>query len=151
MAFSREVRLPFLDHRLVEFVFATPVDQKISGTKTKVVLRNAIEGIVPEEIRNRKDKLGFAPPESAWLSGPLRPWVEEIFASREFRQREWWEPATVDRVWRRFQEGEGGLHGAIWRWLSLEMWARTCLVSRPTQLRDPAVLAGTAGTSVNAP
>ena len=73
MAFSREVRLPFLDHRLVEFLFAIPVEQKIAGSTTKVVLRNSISGIVPEEIRNRKDKLGFAPPEVSWLSGPLAP------------------------------------------------------------------------------
>ncbi|MFY9531578.1 MAG: asparagine synthase (glutamine-hydrolyzing), partial [Candidatus Acidiferrales bacterium] len=92
MAFSREVRLPFLDHRLVEFVFALPAGQKINGCTTKVVLRNAISGIVPEEIRHRKDKLGFGPPEASWLRGPLRSWVKEVFSSSEFRGREWLQP-----------------------------------------------------------
>jgi asparagine synthase (glutamine-hydrolysing) len=150
MAFSREVRLPFLDHRLVEFLFAVPVDQKISGSTTKVVLRNAISGIVPEEIRNRKDKLGFAPPEVSWLGGPLCPWVEEVFSSIEFRQREWCDPATVDKVWKRFKKGEGGLYTSIWRWLSLEVWARTCLVPQSTKQVNPAPLTSTTAASVNA-
>jgi asparagine synthase (glutamine-hydrolysing) len=145
MAFSREVRLPFLDHRLVEFVFATPADQKIRGTSTKVMLRNAIGGIVPEEIRNRQDKVGYAAPEVAWLRGPLRSWIQEVFSSREFRQREWWEPAVVNRVWKRFQEGEGGLYSSIWRWLSLEVWARTCLVPKVDRKGDSALLASTTG------
>jgi asparagine synthase (glutamine-hydrolysing) len=141
MAFSREVRLPFLDHRLVEFLFAIPVEQKISGTTTKVVLRNAIPGIVPEEIRNRKDKLGFAPPEVSWLRGPLRPWVEEMFSSAEFRQREWWDPGIVDSVWRRFLNGESGCYTSVWRWISLEVWARACLTPRPLAQFNNAVLA----------
>jgi len=127
MAFSREVRLPFLDHRLVEYLFAIPVEQKVCGTTTKVALRNAIGEIVPEEIRNRRDKLGYAPPEAAWLRGPLKPWANEVFSSREFRHREWWDPATVDKIWKRFEDGEQGLHTSVWRWLSLEVWARTFL------------------------
>jgi asparagine synthase (glutamine-hydrolysing) len=133
MAFSREVRLPFLDHRLVEFLYATPYDQKLRGTQTKIILRNAITGIVPEEIRLRKDKLGFAPPEVAWLRGPLRSWVGEVFASTAFCQNDWCEPATVNAVWERFLLGEDRLHTSIWRWLSLEMWARVCLRTPSTK------------------
>lgn len=127
MAFSREVRLPFLDHRLVEFLYAIPADQKIQGTQTKVILRNAIPGIVPEAIRQRRDKLGFAPPEVGWLRGPLSNWIKELFGSPQFRAREWWEPSIVDSVTRRFMQGEDKLHSAIWRWASLEIWARACL------------------------
>jgi asparagine synthase (glutamine-hydrolysing) len=144
MAFSREVRLPFLDHRLVEFLFAIPVEQKISGSTTKVVLRNSIIGIVPEEIRNRKDKLGFAPPEVSWLSGALRPYVEDVFSATEFKQREWCDPMIVDSVWRRFLSGETWLYTSVWRWLSLEMWARTCLAPRPRQSTDAVLAVSTA-------
>jgi asparagine synthase (glutamine-hydrolysing) len=132
MAFSREVRLPFLDHHLVEFLYAIPTDQKIEGTQTKVVLRNAISGIVPEAIRLRKDKLGFAPPEMNWLRGPLRHWIEDLFSSSQFRQRDWWEPSIVDSVWGRFLQGEDRLHTAVWRWVSLEVWARACLRAQST-------------------
>ncbi len=130
MAFSREVRLPFLDHRLVEFLFAIPSDQKLRDNTTKVVLRNTIAGVVPEEIRNRRDKLGFAPPEVSWLRGPLRSWVEDVFSSAGFRQREWTDPEIVDSIWNRFRNGDDALHTSIWRWLSLEIWARVCLTPK---------------------
>jgi asparagine synthase (glutamine-hydrolysing) len=143
MAFSREVRLPFLDHRLVEFLYAIPADQKIQGTQTKVVMRNAILGIVPEEIRLRKDKLGFAPPEVGWLRGPLSNWIEELFGSAQFRAREWWDPSIVNSVRKRFMQGEDALHSAIWRWASLEIWARSCLRIPSTKGPGPIVAATT--------
>lgn len=127
MAFSREVRLPFLDHRLVEFLFAIPAEQKMRGATTKLVLRNAISSIVPEEIRLRRDKLGFAPPEPLWLRGPLQPWIDEILRSSSFRQRGWLDPQAVDRVWQRFLAGHDALHSLVWRWVSLEAWARVFL------------------------
>jgi asparagine synthase (glutamine-hydrolysing) len=130
MAFSVEVRLPFLDHRLVEYLLAIPAEQKIDGVTTKAVLRKAMSGILPEEIRTRKDKLGFAPPESVWLRGPLREWVEDIFSSAQFRQRDWIDVFALDRVWSRFKDGETALHGVLWRWLSLETWVRTCLAPK---------------------
>jgi asparagine synthase (glutamine-hydrolysing) len=147
MAFSREVRLPFLDHRLVEYCFAIPTSQKINGATTKTVLRNATQGILPEEIRNRRDKLGFAPPESSWLRGPLRPWAEDVFASTPFRQREWIDTRALDRIWARFIGGEAALHTVLWRWLSLEIWARACLARRSKTSPDslPAIAATASG------
>lgn len=138
MAFSREVRLPFLDHRVVEFVFAAPADQKIRGVTTKVILRDAIRGIVPEEIRIRKDKIGFATPECSWLRGPLQPWVEGVWNSSAFRERSWVEPSVVRRAWREFLSGRDSWHTAIWRWLSLEVWARTFLDSGLERFRRVA-------------
>jgi len=127
MAFSREVRLPFLDHRLVEFLFAIPNDQKLRGTTTKFVLRNAIQGLVPEGIRLRTDKLGFEPPEVGWMRGPLRTWIDEILHSSRFCQRGWLDPKVVERVWRGFLAGRDKLRSLIWRWISLEIWARVFL------------------------
>jgi asparagine synthase (glutamine-hydrolysing) len=147
MAFSREVRLPFLDHRLVEYCFAIPAEQKLDGATTKIVLRNATRGVLPEEIRNRRDKLGFAPPEGIWLRGPLHEWAEDILSSAHFRQREWIDTRALDRVWARFKDGEAALHTVIWRWLSLEVWARTCLAResrRPADSR-PAIAATASG------
>ncbi|HTX16605.1 MAG TPA: asparagine synthase (glutamine-hydrolyzing) [Candidatus Baltobacteraceae bacterium] len=138
MAFSREVRLPFLDHRIVEYAFGIPATQTIDGATTKVILRNATRGILPEEIRNRRDKLGFAPPESIWLRGPLHAWAEEVLSSTQFRQREWVDTRALDRVSARFKAGEAALHTIIWRWLSLEVWARTCLMPKPVTSRPDA-------------
>jgi asparagine synthase (glutamine-hydrolysing) len=70
MAFSREVRLPFLNHELVEFLFTLPASYKISGGWTKRILRQAMEPILPKEITWRVDKLGFEPPQEQWLDEP---------------------------------------------------------------------------------
>lgn len=69
MAHSREVRLPFLDHRLVEFIFSLPDNMIIRGGWTKWILRRAFEGILPDAIVNRVDKLGYEPPQQRWLGG----------------------------------------------------------------------------------
>jgi asparagine synthase (glutamine-hydrolysing) len=70
MAFSREVRLPFLSHELVEFLFTLPPSYKISGGWTKRVLRKAMEPTLQKQITWRVDKLGFDPPQDAWLREP---------------------------------------------------------------------------------
>lgn len=69
MAHSREVRLPFLDHNLVEFVFKLPERLLVQDGWTKWILREAFRGVVPEEISNRVDKLGYMPPQQKWLNG----------------------------------------------------------------------------------
>lgn len=66
MAHSVESRLPFLDYRLVEFAQSLPDSYKISHGKTKAVLRNAMKGVLPEQIQNRIDKIGFETPEEKW-------------------------------------------------------------------------------------
>jgi asparagine synthase (glutamine-hydrolysing) len=67
MAFSREMRLPFLDHHLVEFVFSLPNEFKIHEGWTKYVMRIAMEDVLPPEITWRKDKIGYEPPFREWM------------------------------------------------------------------------------------
>lgn len=67
MAHSREVRLPFLDHNLVEFVFSLPDSFLVRDGWTKWILRNAFRDFLPAEISNRIDKLGYMPPQAKWL------------------------------------------------------------------------------------
>ncbi|MEI2760350.1 MAG: asparagine synthase (glutamine-hydrolyzing) [Bacteroidia bacterium] len=67
MAHGVEARLPFLYHKLVDFVFSLPANQIYRNATTKYVYRNAMKGIIPDVILNRKDKLGFAPPQERWL------------------------------------------------------------------------------------
>ena len=68
MAHSREIRLPFLDHELVEFVFSLPANFKIRKGWTKWMLREVMKDKLPPEITWRKDKTGFEPPQQEWLS-----------------------------------------------------------------------------------
>ena len=67
MAHSVEARVPFLDVRLVEALLGMPDEYKLSDGITKRVLRNGMQGVLPEKIRLRMDKLGFATPESVWM------------------------------------------------------------------------------------
>ena len=77
MAHSREVRLPFCDHRIAEFAFGLPPELLLGDGEVKRVLRGAIRGLVPEAIVTRP-KQGFIPPQHSWLVGPLRDWIVEI-------------------------------------------------------------------------
>lgn len=78
MAHSREVRLPFLSHTLAEFLFTLPPEMKIKNGVTKYIMRSAFEEILPPEITNRQDKIGYEPPQSEWLKSPqMKEKVEE--------------------------------------------------------------------------
>jgi asparagine synthase (glutamine-hydrolysing) len=79
MAFSREVRVPFLDHRIVEFALACPDEFKIGMGWSKHVLRAAVADVIPSEIAWRKDKNGFGVPQVEWMKLALRPHIERIF------------------------------------------------------------------------
>ena len=70
MAHSREVRLPFLSHELVEFVFSLPSEFKIRNGVTKYIMRQAFSDLIPEGILNRRDKIGYEPPQANWLKAP---------------------------------------------------------------------------------
>jgi asparagine synthase (glutamine-hydrolysing) len=86
MAFGRELRLPFLSHELVEFVFSLPAHYKIHYGFTKWLLRNAMKSSLPDSIVWRKDKVGYEPPQKKWMEHPaLR---ERIHEAREQLIRE---------------------------------------------------------------
>jgi asparagine synthase (glutamine-hydrolysing) len=79
MAFSLESRVPFLDYRLVEFVFGLPASYKIRNGYTKAILRDSMKGILPDSVRLRKSKLGFATPEKRWIIDTHENYFREYF------------------------------------------------------------------------
>lgn len=81
MAWSREIRVPFLDHRIVEFFLNLPVETKLYKGWTKYIFRKAMAPFLPKEITWRKDKQGFINPQSEWLKDRLRNEVLRVFAS----------------------------------------------------------------------
>lgn len=122
MAFGREVRLPFLDHRLVEYSFGLPPDLLLNSATTKVVLRESMRGIVPDTILDRKDKLAYAPPQQKWNHGPLKPWITTML-QRATRRGEFFNAETVNGLLGRF--GSGKDDTLAWRVASLEAWFGT--------------------------
>ncbi|MGH2608896.1 MAG: asparagine synthase (glutamine-hydrolyzing), partial [Tepidiformaceae bacterium] len=121
MAFSREVRLPFLDHRLIEYTFALKPELLLDKAVTKVALRGAMRGIVPDSILDRKDKLAYSPPQEDWLRGPLLPWMDGLLRSAEHRS-DVFNPRTVLQLRERHRLRRPGGHALAWRVGSTEAW-----------------------------
>ena len=134
MAFSREVRLPFLDHRIAEFCFGLPPELLLRGATTKVILRESMRGIVPDQILDRKDKLAYAPPQTQWNHGPLKPWVMTML-QRATKRCEYFNPETVTEITRRFEAG--GDDRLAWRVASAEAWLNT-MVDTPIAVPEGA-------------
>jgi asparagine synthase (glutamine-hydrolysing) len=126
MAFSREVRLPFLDHRLVEFVDGLPDEAKLHCGITKRVLREAAPH-VPADVRGRREKIGFAVPAADWMRGPLRGCIQDVLLSTRVRERGIFNVAAVTATAERFFAGDDGGTGDLWRLLAAESWMRAFL------------------------
>jgi asparagine synthase (glutamine-hydrolysing) len=124
MAFSLETRLPFLDYRLVEYIFSLPSEQKIRDGVTKVILRDATKAILPEEIRNRMDKMGFVTPEDIWFRSILRNQIYKIITSRSFAERGYFDVGKVEKAFNDHCQGKMNISFTIWRWVNLELWLR---------------------------
>jgi asparagine synthase (glutamine-hydrolysing) len=84
MAFGIESRVPFVDHKLVEWVAKLPASLRLSGGWTKLILREAFRGVLPELIRTRRSKLGFLAPMPAWLAGPLSTWFMDTLSAPQY-------------------------------------------------------------------
>ena len=133
MAFSIETRLPFLDYRLVEFAFSLPDHRKLAGDTTKAILREALAERIPKRVLDRKDKMGFETPTDAWLR---ERWPGEV------RRRlaaggplaEWLDGSAVTEQLDRYFEGRRPIGLQVWRWLSLESWARRYVAADPRQI-----------------
>jgi asparagine synthase (glutamine-hydrolysing) len=127
MAFGIEARVPFLDHRLVEFALGLPFDLKYRNGWTKWILRDTLAAGLPDEIRWRRDKLGYPTPFGNWLGKYLAEEVRDLFASRKFRERGWYDCAAVDALLADQLAGRKDEAWALYRILSLEFWARAFL------------------------
>src|SRR5207253_8574960 len=99
MAVALETRVPFLDHRVAEIAARIPLDLKIREGRGKSVLRKLLGTMVPDVLVERP-KAGFAVPVGQWLTGPLRPWAEDLLDPGAMRSDGWFDPETVQRRWR---------------------------------------------------
>ncbi|HWE61189.1 MAG TPA: asparagine synthase (glutamine-hydrolyzing) [Chloroflexota bacterium] len=141
MAFSLEARVPFLDYRLVEYVFGAPNAVRLGGGLTKQVLRRAARGVIPEVVRARRDKLGFTTPEATWLRGPARAAIAELLASPSPSLREYIRPDAARETFTAFAQGAPVSEALIWRWISLDLWLRTFVDRGAAALDAPLQLA----------
>lgn len=124
MAHSLEVRLPFCDHRLAEFVFGLPASYLMGDTQTKRLLREAMRGVLPESVRTRWGKQGFVPPQDAWMAKTLLVAVEAVVEDGAFAARGWWNVRWWRSAVARFRAGEQHLAATLWKALIAEAWQR---------------------------
>ncbi len=123
MAASIESRVPFLDHRLVEFTARLPQQFKIRGKKTKWILREAMRGILPDEILTRK-KMGFPVPLGRWLRDEFRTVVDEFVLHERALGRGIFAAAAVREIVAEHNSGAIDHAAKLWALINFEVWAR---------------------------
>lgn len=125
MAFSIEARVPFLDYRLVEYVFSLPTEHKIHEDMTKRILREAMRGILPEKIRTRRDKKGYPTPFGNWIREPRHEaWARELLFGSRAAARGFVNPEAAQRFWAEHQRGSADHAWRLWQLMSVEAFAR---------------------------
>lgn len=140
MAHSREVRLPFCDHRIAEFAFSLPPRHLMGEAETKRILRRAMAGIVPEDVRTRWNKQGFLPPQPAWFKGALGDRARTLFHDPGFAARGWWDATWWQTAMARFDAGEDHLAWTLWKPVIAEAWHRD-FVERAKAMPKSAIFA----------
>jgi asparagine synthase (glutamine-hydrolysing) len=123
MAASLEGRSPLLDHQLIEFAAALPPECKLRGSQKKVALRDAMRGIVPDQILDAP-KRGFQPPLAQWLREDLRELASDILLDSTARGRGYFRPAEVQRLMSEHVSGSHDNSQGIWTLMMFELWHR---------------------------
>lgn len=131
MLFSVESRTPFLDYRLVEYLLEAEDSAKIKDGYTKSLLRRSMKGLLPEKIRLRRDKVGFATPEDAWFAEKtFKDLIDSIMDSDSFRNRGIIDCEKARELYDRHCKGEIKISKDIWKWINLELWYRMFIDER---------------------
>jgi asparagine synthase (glutamine-hydrolysing) len=123
MATSVESRVPFLDHKLVEFTARLPVRLKLRGLTTKYILRQSMKGVLPEAILSRK-KMGFPVPIASWFRDAYRPVIDDYVLSERAMSRGLFDPGFVCSLVNRHQTRGEDHSERLWALVNFEMWQR---------------------------
>lgn len=122
---SREARTPFLDVELIDFVTSLPENYIIREGKTKAILRDAMEGRIPEEILDRRDKIGYATPRDEWLrSDAVADILRELFIEGSPASSDYLDLEVIRTYIREHLSGTDDHGKTIWRAVFLEIWIR---------------------------
>lgn len=131
MAHGLESRVPFLDHPLVEFLATVPADVKFKGGQMKQIMKTTYQDMLPKNVLERRDKMGFPVPLKEWFEGPLKTFVADVFDKQRSRKRAYF---NTDVVLANFQ-GASRFSRKTWGLLSLELWHQR-FHDRASEFRD---------------
>ena len=136
MATSVETRVPFLDHKLVEFAMTIPRSMKVRDGQNKWVLKKALEGIVDDDLLYRP-KQGFGLPINEWFIAGMSSFVEHALFSSPIRKRGFFDYDFVRSIWKQHLAGKVNYSFNIWSLLNLSLWYEHWIERRPFGIAEP--------------
>ncbi len=135
MAHSLEARVPFLDPLVTNLAFALPTRLKVRGLAKKVLLRKAVEPLVPAEVVHGR-KRGFSIPAAAWLRGELEPFARETLAPENLRRQGFFRPESAARLLDEHVAGREDWSRQLWGLLAFTLWYERHVEQEPPRLRS---------------
>lgn len=121
MSCGLEVRVPLLDHRVYALAWRIPEQWRLMDGKGKYLLRKVLERYVPSPLIDRP-KMGFGIPLGAWITGPLRPWAEELLDVRRLENDGVFRPMAIRKIWDRHLQGASNWEFHLWFLLMFQAW-----------------------------
>ena len=129
MAVSLEVRAPFLDPRVAEFAAALPSNYKLRGSRTKYILKRAVEDLLPRFVI-RRSKKGFGVPVAEWLKGKLRPMARDLLSHERVRRAGVFDAGYISRLQDEHERGVANHRKLLWTLLMFELWHESFIETR---------------------
>ena len=132
MANSLEVRVPYLDHELVEFVFGLPSSLRLNNFKTKYILKKAMRNFLPKNIINRKKK-GLGMPVAFWIKSDIKRLISDIFERNKIIKEGFFNYECIDRLLKEHFNNRADNRKKIWTLLMFELWLKEYYASAPNK------------------
>ena len=123
MSVGLETRMPFLDHRIVEFSFKLPLNYKIQNSQTKIILKNVLKKYIPSNFFKRS-KSGFAMPIGEWLRYELKEWGSTLLEDNKFSDHIYLDSTKIKSIWKEHLDGVNNHEKLLWNTLIFKSWLK---------------------------